>query len=230
LKLSPISFNGHTSIFNQKVNLSFSGSLDPYVTVVRDSITSASIFKYARQINRYTWDEGKFPTLTNFTLSMSSSLNSSTFSPKKTQLPPGTSLQTMSPDQAQRLALMNGDPGAYMDFNVPWNLSLNYSFSYFNNYTNKGTTGNTLMISGDVSLTQKWKIQYNTTYDLKAGKLSDATSFAIYRDLRCWDLSINWLPFGFYKSYNVTLKVKSTILQDLKLSKRSDYTNNPGFN
>ncbi|WP_233524386.1 putative LPS assembly protein LptD [Mucilaginibacter conchicola] len=230
LKLQPIAFNGHTSIFNQKVNLSFNGSLDPYVTVVRDSITSAQIFRYKRQINRYTWQDGKFPTLTNFSVSMSSSLNSSSFSPKKTQLPPGTSLQTMSPDQAQRLALMNGDPSAYIDFNVPWNLSLNYSFAYFNGYTNKGVTSNTLMISGDVSLTQKWKIQYNTTYDLKAMKLSDATSFAIYRDLHCWDLSINWLPFGFYKSYNVTLKVKSTILQDLKLSKRSDYTNNPGFN
>ncbi|WP_261382274.1 putative LPS assembly protein LptD [Mucilaginibacter achroorhodeus] len=229
LKLSPINFNGHTSILNQKVNLSFSGSFDPYVTLVRDSISGGQIQKYIRQINRYTWQDGRFPTLRQFTFSMSSSLNSSSFSPKKAPMPVGTSMQTMSADQAQRLALMNGDPGAYIDFNVPWNISLNYSYNYANNYSGS-TTANTLMISGDVSITQKWKIQYNTTYDIKAGKLSDATSFAIYRDLHCWDLSINWLPFGFYKSYNVTLKVKSTILQDLKLSKRSDYTNNPGFN
>lgn len=231
LKLSPITFNGHTSVFNQKVNLSFSGTFDPYVTLLRDSISGGVIRQYVRPTNRYTWQNGKFPTLRQFSFSMSSSLNSSSFSPKNTQqqLPPGSSLQTMTADQAQRLALMNGDPGAYIDFNVPWNISLNYSYTYANNYTGI-SQANTLMISGDVSLTQKWKIQYNTTYDFQAMKLSDATSFAIYRDLHCWDLSIQWLPFGYYKSYNVTLKVKSTILQDLKLSKRSDYTNNPGFN
>jgi hypothetical protein len=39
-------------------------------------------------------------------------------------------------------------------------------------------------------------------------------------------LSMQWLPFGYYKSYNVTLRVKAAILQDLKLTKRSDYTSN----
>jgi len=87
-----------------------------------------------------------------------------------------------------------------------------------------------VMLSGDLSLTPKWKIQFNTNYDLQARQLSSATSFAIYRDLHCWDLSIQWLPFGYYKSYNVTLKVKSAILQALKLSKRSDYTSNANFN
>ncbi|WP_377114787.1 putative LPS assembly protein LptD [Mucilaginibacter litoreus] len=227
LKLSNINFNGHTSILNQKVNLNFSGSFDPYVTLVRDSISNGQLIHYIRPINRYRWQDGRFPLLRQFNFSMSSSLNSSTFKPKATP-PPGSTLQTMTADQAQRLALINGDPGAYIDFNVPWNISLNYSFTYANNIVNSSSS-NTLMISGDVSLTQKWKIQYNTTYDFKAGKISDATSFAIYRDLHCWDLSIQWLPFGYYKSYNVTLKVKASILQDLKLSKRSDYTNNPGF-
>ena len=85
------------------------------------------------------------------------------------------------------------------------------------------------MLSGDVSLTSKWKIQYSTTYDLRALKLSGVPSFTIYRDLHCWDLNFQWVPFGYYKSYNVTLKVKAAILQDLKLSKRSDYTNNQNF-
>ena len=84
------------------------------------------------------------------------------------------------------------------------------------------------MVSGDISLTQKWKIQYTTNYDLRAEKLA-VSSFSIYRDLHCWDLSVQWVPFGLYKSYNVTLKVKAAILQDLKLSKRNDYTSNAGF-
>ena len=84
------------------------------------------------------------------------------------------------------------------------------------------------MLNGDFNLTSKWKIQYNTNFDIHAGKLA-ITSFSIYRDLHCWDLNAQWVPFGAYKSYNITLKVKASILQDLKLSKRSDYTNNQSF-
>ncbi|MES2064969.1 MAG: putative LPS assembly protein LptD [Bacteroidota bacterium] len=227
MKLSNINFSGHTAILNQKVNINFSGSFDPYVTTVRDSIRNGQLTNYVRRINRYSWQDGKFPLLSNFSFSMSGALNPATFHPKPA-VPVGTTLQTMDPNQAQRLAMINSDPGAYIDFNIPWNLSINYSFSYANNIVNTNSS-NTVMLSGDVSITQKWKIQYNSSYDLKARQLSSATSFAIYRDLHCWDLSVQWLPFGFYKSYNVTLKVKASILQDLKLSKRSDYTNNQNF-
>jgi len=83
-------------------------------------------------------------------------------------------------------------------------------------------------LNGDFSLTTNWKIQYSTNYDIRARKLA-ITSFSIYRNLHCWDLNVQWVPFGLYKSYNVTLKVKAAVLQDLKLSKRSDYTSNQSF-
>ena len=227
LNLSQIQFSAHSAIFNQKVNLSFSGSLNPYVTQVLDSIRSGQVSQYAREINRFTFQEGKFPTLTSFSFSMSGSLNSTTFNPQKPPVP-GSTLQSMNPQQAQRLAVINSDPSAYVDFNVPWNLSFNYTFSYTNGYINTSTQ-NSVMLSGDFNLTSKWKIQYSTSYDLRALKLSGVPQFSIYRDLHCWDLNVQWVPFGYYKSYNVTLKVKAAILQDLKLSKRSDYTNNQSY-
>lgn len=227
LNLSPISFSAHTGIFNNKVNLTFFGSFNPYVNQILDSISNGQIVRFSREINKFTWQEGKFPALTAFSFSMSGALNPATFNPKQ-QIVPGSTLQTINPQQAQRLAMINSDPGAYVDFNVPWNLSFNYSFAYNNNFTNTNTT-NTIMVSGDVNLTDKWKVQYSTTYDLRALKLSGVPQFTVYRDLHCWDLNIQWVPFGYYKSYNVTLKVKAAILQDLKLSKRSDYTNNQYF-
>ena len=227
LRLSPISFSAHTGLLNNKINLSFSGSFNPYVTLVLDSISNGSLLKYTREINRYTFQDGRLPQLTSLTFSMSGSLNSSSFKPHA-PVQPGSTLQTINPQQAQRLAFINSDPSAYVDFNIPWNLSFNYSYSYNNNITSTSNT-NTIMLSGDVNLTSKWKIQYNTNYDIRAGKLA-VTSFAIYRDLHCWDLNFQWVPFGLYKSYNVTLKVKAAILQDLKLSKRSDYTSNQQFN
>ena len=228
LNLSPITFSAHTAIFNQKVNLTFFGSFNPYVNQVLDSISNNQVLKYTREINQFTWQHGQFPTLTSFSFSMSGALNPSTFHPSAPVVP-GSTLQTINPQQAQRLAMINSDPSAYVDFNVPWNLSFNYSFSYNNNIVNTNTT-NTVMLSGDVSITDKWKIQYSTTYDLRALKLTGVPQFTIYRNLHCWDLNVQWVPFGYYKSYNVTLKVNAAILQDLKLSKRSDYTNNQNFN
>ena len=229
LNLSPISFSGHTSLFKDKVNVSFGGTFDPYVTEVRDSISNGQILHYKIPINHYTFQDGKFPTLINANISASASLNPAVFHPHPQAPAPGTTLQSMTPEQSAKLALLNSDPSAYVDFNIPWNLSLNYSFNYSNLYTNTSVS-NTIMVSGDVNITPKWKVQYTTNYDFRAGKLSSATSFGIYRDLHCWDLSMQWLPFGYYKSYTVTLRVKASILQDLKLTKRSDYTNNQYYN
>ncbi len=228
-KLSAISFSGHTALFKEKLNISFNGSLDPYVTKIRDSISNGRIVQYKIPIDRYSILDGKFPALTSFSVSASASLNPALFHPHNTLPQPGATLQTINPQQAAKLALLNSDPSAYVDFNVPWNLSLNYSFSYNNSYISTNVS-NTVMISGDVNITPKWKVQYTSNYDVRAGRLSSATSFGIYRDLHCWDLSFQWLPFGYYKSYNVTLRVKASILQDLKLTKRSDYTNNQYYN
>lgn len=226
-KLAPISFSAHTSILNKKVNITFNGSLDPYTTNVRDSIQNGQVIKYAQRVNKYFFQDGKLPQLTNASFSLSGSLNSTSFKPPA-PVQPGTTLQNLTPQQTQRLAAINSDPGAYIDFNVPWNLTFNYTFSYNNNFVNTSTSSN-LMLSGDLKLTDKWKIQYSTNFDLRALKLSGVPSFSIYRDLHCWDLSASWVPFGFYKSYSVTLKVRSDVLQELKLSKKNDYVNNSNF-
>ena len=45
----------------------------------------------------------------------------------------------------------------------------------------------------------------------------------IYRDLHCWEMTFNWIPLGFHQSYNFVIRVKSSILQDLKLTKKRDF-------
>ncbi len=226
LKLSPITFSGRTALFNQKLGINFGGSLNPYVNQVRDSISGGQVIRYAHQINRYTWQSGYFPTLTSFNLSMDFNLNSKTLShpANGTTAQAGTTLATATKAQADKLALISTDPNAFVDFNVPWNINMSYSFFYSN--TGVSTTAtNTLNFNGDLAVTPKWKIQYTSGFDVRQGKLS-TTSLAIYRDLHCWDLSVQWIPFGYYQFYSVTLKVKAAVLQDLKLSKNKYYYNN----
>lgn len=116
---------------------------------------------------------------------------------------------------------------AYADFNIPWTLRVNYGVRFNKNYLiarQKDTLqiNHDLIFSGDVNLTSKWKIGFNSGYDFKDKKLK-FTTFDIYRDLHCWEMHINMIPFGLRKSYNFTLNVKSAVLQDLKLVRRKDF-------
>lgn len=228
LKLSPISVSGRTALFNQKLGINFSAVFDPYTTIVKDSISNGQLVKYARRINQYTLASGKLPQLTSFSISSNFSLNSNSAknqNQQRTQNQNNTNtLQGINAQQAGQLAMINRDPNAFVDFNIPWNVSLNYNFTYYNSGINT-SINNAVNVNGDFNVTPKWKLQYTSGYDFRLNKIS-TTSLSIYRDLHCWDLAFQWIPFGYYKYYSVDLRVKASILQTLKLNKRKDYYNN----
>ena len=221
-KLSQLSFSGRT-FFTEKLGINFNGTLNPYVlerTVVNGNVQ-------VREIDKYTWENGRLPRLTNFSFSFDYSLNSTSLGKNnKENNPPNPNnnndlFNRVNAQQSEQLQQISRNANAFVDFNIPWNFSFYYNF----NYSNNGLVSDivqTLNANGDFSLTPKWKVQFTSGYDFRQQKIS-ATSFSIYRDLHCWDLSINWSPFGAYKYYGVNLRVKSSILQDLKLSKRSGF-------
>ncbi len=224
LKLSQLSFSGRT-FFTEKLGISFYGNLDPYV-FYKETVNGQVI---GRNIDKYSWQEGKLPRLTNLGFSFDYSLNSTSFGKNKTNNNPtnglnnGSVFNRINAQQAEQLQQISRNANAFVDFTVPWNLSFYYNFNYSNNGLVKNLV-QTLSANGDFSLTPKWKVQFNSGYDFQIGAIS-LTSFSIYRDLHCWDMAIRWIPFGPYQSYSVDLKVKASILQDLKLSKRREYYN-----
>lgn len=114
------------------------------------------------------------------------------------------------------------DPSQYIDWNIPWNLSFGYNLSY-----SKQTTGTTnitqgMNLNGDFSLSEKWKINFNTGIDLQTQKITQSM-IGIARDLHCWQMNVSWIPFGRFTSYNIDIRVKSSILQDLKVSRRRSF-------
>jgi lipopolysaccharide assembly outer membrane protein LptD (OstA) len=213
-RLSEISFNGRTSFFKQKFGVNFHGSFDPY-----------QLDATGNRIDRYLLRNGGLARLTNFGLSFDFSFNSEAAKSRSQNMQQATANRaSMTPAQNEALNRISSDPNAFVDFNVPWNISAAYSF----NYSRPGLTSainNTLNFYGDFSVTEKWKVQYTSGLDFQTKRLS-LTQFSIYRDLHCWDLSFRWVPFGQYQSYSVDLRVKASILQDLKLSRRRDYYNN----
>ncbi|MEL6536721.1 MAG: LPS-assembly protein LptD, partial [Bacteroidota bacterium] len=81
----------------------------------------------------------------------------------------------------------------------------------------------TLRFSGDVSLSDSWKVTFNSGYDIENRKIIDQTSIGISRNLHCWVMDFDWTPFGAFQSYSVDLRVKASLLQDLKLSRRRSW-------
>ena len=107
-----------------------------------------------------------------------------------------------------------------MDFSVPWSLRFYYNFSYYKPDINPEII-QSINFNGDLNITKKWKVGFRSGYDLK-NKDFTFTSLDLYRDLHCWEMMFNWVPFGNRKSYNFILRVKSDILQDLKIEKKKN--------
>ncbi|SER78661.1 putative LPS assembly protein LptD [Pedobacter rhizosphaerae] len=216
-KLSPISFSGRSQ-FTDKLGINYNGSFDPYVLETNEE-------GVLTRVDRYFFQSGKFlPRLTNFGFSFDYSLNPEALKRKNEandKINDAAGKNGLSEMQSAQLAAISRDPNAFVDFNIPWNFSFAYSFQYSNNL-GVGTTSNTLTFNGDMNLTPKWKVTFNSGYDFQNNGLTPM-NIAIYRDLHCWDMSVNWVPYGAYKSYSLTIKVKASILQDLKLSKRQGF-------
>lgn len=126
----------------------------------------------------------------------------------------------------QRL-MQYGGYNDYLDFNIPWSFRFSYSMQVNKNYlpeSQKDTLvlTHSALFGGDFNLTERWKVTYNSGYNITEKKLQ-ITYVSIVRDLHCWIMSLGAVPFGPNKYYTFTLNVKAQVLQDLKLVRRRDY-------
>ncbi|MCB0402422.1 MAG: LPS-assembly protein LptD [Flavobacteriales bacterium] len=203
LNWSNIQIGARTYIL-KKISLNFNASVDPYAL---DSNTATGA---VTKVNESEWSRsGRVGRLTSASLAVGFTLNG-----KKTDKPKESGFGT-----PEELEYINANPTAYIDFNIPWTLSMNYNVRYSKPQLQSDIV-QTLNFSGDISLTQKWKLGFSSGYDFELKDLS-YTSVDIYRDLHCWEMMFNWIPFGPRQSYLFTIKVKSAILQDLKLTRRN---------
>lgn len=202
MRWSMIQLSARTKVFNNKVNINLSGTLDPYAI-------SPSAVRY----NKYHGGVGRLTRVT-----ASSGIQFSSDNGKK---------------KMEKNDRLNGHYDEYMDFEVPWSISLDYTFNYSKNYApnpaanatrpiTNTTISQMVRINGDFSLTSRWKLGYSTGYDFQQKEVT-ATSFNITRDLHCWEMTFSCIPFGTHQSYNFQINVRSSLLQDLKLTKKDSW-------
>tara|TARA_B100001540_G_C15811349_1_gene644683 strand:+ start:111 stop:1250 length:1140 start_codon:yes stop_codon:yes gene_type:complete len=195
---SNINLNIRTKLFNQ-INLSYSSVFDPY-----------SIDENGRRNKFELFENKRLARFKNSNLSVGFSINDKTFSQNKTD---------------------DGNEKEERDFyKIPWNLNVNYSQTI-----NKGSTTlsesintQTLGFSGNIKITKKWKLGFQSGYDFTDNDFS-YTSINVYRDLHCWEMLFHWIPTGYQRSYVLTIKVKANILKDVKIERKRDWIS-PSFN
>jgi hypothetical protein len=122
----------------------------------------------------------------------------------------------------EQLNFINKNPDLYVDFSIPWSLTFSYNFNYTKIGYAKSQVVQALTFNGDLSLTEKWKMTYNSGYDFVSKSLT-YTNLAITRDLHCWQMNLNWTPIAYGGrggAYSFEIRARSSVLQELKLAKR----------
>lgn len=224
LRWSPLNVSGRTTLFRNLV-LSYSGSFSPYVIDSLGRLHDQLLWERDRKLFRKqssTWSA-----------QLSFSLNNSTFgggSPSPTPSQGRAATTILQTPYNYNPVLMTG---GYYDFSVPWNLSISYTFNYVNTFVARemkleSQTTQSLSLSGNVSLTDKWRVAFTTGYDF-VNKGMSYTTVDIARDLHCWEMKFSWVPFGYYKSWFFQINIKADALRDVKYEKRQQYQENQGY-
>jgi hypothetical protein len=213
--LSNINITAVTRLFGI-FDIRYNASIDPYYWKL--DLDSTNFENNTLKIHQTRVNESALSnkagigTLASSNLSVGASLNpqviKSKFQPKE---------KTVAPEEVQPII---GNYHQYVDFNLPWNLQINYIISRNKLGHQSAYINHTIQFNGDIKLAENWKFGFNSAYDIKNKGLS-VTRIEIYRDLHCWQMSLSAVLFSNQQSYMFTISPKAGILQDLKLNKRS---------
>jgi hypothetical protein len=170
-----------------------------------------------RRTSKYEYNEtGQIARLTNANFAINTNISSDKLAAaKKLREAPNQS------NGAEKGAKNDLDPSA----KLPWNIALNYNLGLNNPDNTKLQPTHAINCRADIMPTKYWKVGITTGYDFNRQSLS-YTSVNIYRDLKCWEARIDWVPFGARKSYFLTINIKASMLSEFKIPKQSPPINN----
>ena len=229
LNLSPINMTGSTQLFKKELNLNFGATFDPY-----------ALDENKRKINTFSISNGGgLARMTSANVSMSYNLKGGQ----------GKDADSDSGGRSQSETVRNGgrdddlfgraedfadrrfseeedqnkaeeaEENDLFTYTIPWNLRLSYALNYNNSAGQKEISSHSLMFSGDVEISPKWRIGASSGYDLKNTGFT-FTQLRFERDLLSWRMNFSWVPFSTYKQWNFFIGIKSGILSDIKYDKR----------
>lgn len=219
LRWSPINMTTGVDLFDRKFQVNFNAQFDPYAL-------NAS----GRRIDKFNIENGgSLFRMTNAGITFNYSLSDAIYNKKEDDKENNTNKNENNED------MLGGDLSDVKSGNqdeetkvaklyqadIPWKLSLSYSLQFADNGVNPDKiSSSSLMFNGDLELTPKWSMGFNSGYDFKNNGIT-YTQIHFNRDLDSWQMNFNWVPFGYRQTYYFYIGVKSSMLSDLKYDKQS---------
>ena len=228
LRWQPLTISGRSTICKQ-LNITFSLAFDPYVINENGVRCNRTEWKVNRRLLRFS--------NANVNVGFNLVLNKDLFTGKKNNKKDYNQVKN---DESVLDQNLTGMSNVRPDFSDPWSFTINYTFAYTTNdnygyYIVNTRTANTkaynhkfvqtLNVTGEFSITKKWKLGFTTGYDFMQKEMS-YTSIDIYRDLHCWEMRFNWIPFGYRKGWSFTINIKASALKDVKFDMQKDFRDN----
>lgn len=224
LKISPVRMTGGTQLFNNKMNVNFGATLDPY-----------ALDNNNRKIEQFNVNNGgSLFRLTSANLTLGYSLNSKG-NESKSKTSDASRQETLnsggrnddlfgkSQDFADQRFKDDDDeqekPSDLYNSPIPWNLRLAYALNYSNAQRQNEISSHSLMFSGDIEFSPRWTVGASSGYDFQ-NKGFSFTQIRFARDLLSWKMNFSWIPFSPQSSWNFFIGIKSNMLKDLKYEKR----------
>lgn len=180
---------------------------------------SFNLYQYEKgvgRVNKYLFkEEGRLAQLTTFNISLSTTLQGGNESTTDTT----TDHADEDLGGSEYVGIYEDKPP---DFRIPWSVTFNYNYGI--NRSNPYNITKFSSVSGNLAfnLTRNWKITFSTGFDIFQKQFT-TPYITIYRDLHCWEMSLNWVPTGLYRGYKFELRIKAPQLQDVKITKQTNY-------
>ncbi|TDO73533.1 lipopolysaccharide assembly outer membrane protein LptD (OstA) [Flavobacterium chryseum] len=222
LAWQPVLVSGGTQFFDNKMNVNFGATLDPY-----------AIDNSGNRMNMYNIDNGGSlfrMTSANVTMNYSFSNKGGKEENKQSERNGGRKddlfgTNTDLNDSRNSQFANEKDDGEdviteFFNSKIPWDMTMAYSLTYSNVNRESKISGNSIMISANMDITPKWKGGVSTGYDF-VQKGVTFTQFRFERDLLSWRMAFNWSPLGVNSNWNFFIGIKSGVLSDIKWNKRS---------
>jgi lipopolysaccharide assembly outer membrane protein LptD (OstA) len=223
LAWEPLRVSGGTQLFEDKMNVNFGTTLDPY-----------AIDNSGKRINVFNVNNGgSLFRMTSANMTLNYSITSKK-DDKKEKNEQGQRNGGRDDDLFGKSTIDQRGKSQFDDeedegedkiseffrSKLPWDMTFAYSLTYGNNNRESKITGNSIMISANADLTPKWKAGVSTGYDFVQNGVT-YTQLRFERDLLSWRMDFNWQPFGQQANWSFFIGIKSGVLSDIKYDKRS---------
>lgn len=200
LNWNPVNVSARTQLFN-KIDVNVTSLWDPYST----DTNGTRISRTQREL------DGRLARLLKANLALGFQLKSKRYGQNPADAPVNNNTE-------QVVGEADPDKGARMNFNLPWQLRVNYSYDLSRAWKETEFTDSqrqSVLFNGDFTVFKWWKVGFTSGYDLEVQEFTP-TSLNLYWDLHCWEFNLNVIPLGLRKSFSVRINVKASILKDLK--------------